>query len=220
MSEPPAAAGEMAARLVATFREAARRMQGLGFVNPALEVEAVAFDAWEDRWLGVMVTPWFMSLALLPRVPAQTPPLKVGAKRKYAFPAGVFEFIGASDPAVGDFEMCSLFSPMDEFADQATARMVATLAREALFDVANAEPTGIPPSALAPAAAGEAQAGPLQALEQRAAAPMSKRDFLRGRLREADPKSAGPGDGGGHEGPPRGRTPERAARRGSGEPGR
>ena len=32
------------------------------FVNPALAVEAVGFRPWEDHWLGVMVTPWFMNL--------------------------------------------------------------------------------------------------------------------------------------------------------------
>ena len=36
-------------------------MQGLAIVNPALEVEAVGFAPWQDHWLGVMVTPWFMS---------------------------------------------------------------------------------------------------------------------------------------------------------------
>ena len=189
MSDASAAAGDSQARLVAVFRAAAQRMHGLDFVNPALEVEAVAFGAWEDRWLGVMVTPWFMNLALLPRDPAQTPPLKVGAKRKYAFPAGVFEFIGASDPAVGDFEMCSLFSPMDEFADQATARLVATLAREALFDADNAEPTGFP------ATGGDAASRPLAEQEARAAEPMSKRDFLRGRVRGGDRDPAAPQKG-------------------------
>ncbi len=192
MSDAPAAAGESSARLVAVFRAAAQRMDGLGFVNPALEVEAVAFGPWEDRWLGVMVTPWFMNLALLPRDPGGTPPLKVGAKRRYAFPAGEFEFIGSSDPAVGDFEMCSLFSPMDEFADQATARLVAALAREALFDATNAEPAAIPPPGFGPASPAEATPRPLAELEQRAAAPMSKREFLRGRLPGGEPGGTGP----------------------------
>ena len=83
-----------------------------------------------------MVTPWFMNLALLPRDRARWQPLTIGDKRKYAFPAGVYEFIGATDAAIGDYQMCSLFSPVQEFEDQATARLVADLAREALFDAA------------------------------------------------------------------------------------
>ena len=40
---------------------------GSSFVNPAVEVEAVGFAPWDAHWLGVMVTPWFMNLMLLPR---------------------------------------------------------------------------------------------------------------------------------------------------------
>ncbi len=40
------------------FSAVAQRMQGLGFVNPALRVQAVGFEPWKGFWLGVMVTPW------------------------------------------------------------------------------------------------------------------------------------------------------------------
>ena len=49
-------------------------MQGLGFVNPALRVEAVAFEPWDGHWLGVMVTPWSINLLLLPHDPAGLAP--------------------------------------------------------------------------------------------------------------------------------------------------
>jgi [NiFe] hydrogenase assembly HybE family chaperone len=166
-------------RLTAAFREVARRMEGLGFVNPALEVEAVAFEPWQGHWLGVMVTPWFMNLVLLPRQRSLWQPLPLRGKRKLHFPAGVFEFIGADDPAVGEHQTCSLFSPMHDFQDQAAARLVARLAREALFDTANAEVPEFPQADLSPDT-------PAQADPQRASAappaPVSKRDFLRGRL--------------------------------------
>ena len=67
--EPPLP--DPSARLTAALREVARRMEGLGFVNQALEVEAVAFEPWQGHWLGVMVTPWFMNLVLLPRQPSR-----------------------------------------------------------------------------------------------------------------------------------------------------
>ena len=168
-------------RLVAAFGDVAGRMQGLGFVNPALQVEAVAFEPWQGHWLGVVVTPWFMNLVLLPRDRSQWRPLPPGAKRKLHFPAGIFEFIGADDPLIGEHQTCSLFSPMHEFQDQAAARLVARLAREALFDAAHAEapaPAGADPAAAAGAragaAAGHAGATPAPAV--------SKRDFLRGRV--------------------------------------
>jgi [NiFe] hydrogenase assembly HybE family chaperone len=150
-------------------------------VNSALAVEAVGFAPWEGHWLGVMVTPWFMNLMLLPRDPASWQPLAQGDKRKYRFPAGIYDFIGASDPSIGEYQVCSLFSPVLEFEDQATARLVAQLARAALFDPENAEVPEYPNANLsqaqpaAPAATADTDA--------RAAAPaVSKRDFLRGRI--------------------------------------
>ncbi|MBK8687897.1 MAG: [NiFe]-hydrogenase assembly chaperone HybE [Betaproteobacteria bacterium] len=180
MSEDVALRDDPSSRLTEAFRAVAARMRGLGFVNPALEVEAVGFAPWEDCWLGVMLTPWFMNLALLPRDPARWQPLAVGEKRSYCFPAGVYEFIGAVDAIVGDYQMCSLFSPVLEFDDQATARRVAELAREALLDAQNAEPHDYPEANLAPAA--PAAPGPLAGMQARVEAPMSKRDFLRGRV--------------------------------------
>jgi [NiFe] hydrogenase assembly HybE family chaperone len=143
-------------RLAAAFRAIhATRMRGLPFVNERLAVEAVGFRLWNERWLGVLLTPWFMSLVLLPAdAPgARWQALKKGASAAYAFPAGVFEFIGGHEDAIGEFQSCSLFSPVFEFADQATARLAAEAALAALFD----EP------------------------DRARAAPVSKRDFLRGR---------------------------------------
>jgi len=163
-------------RLVEAYRRVGERMRGLGFVNPALAVEAVAFAPWEGRWLGVVVTPWSINLALAPHDRAAWRALRKGDKRRYCFPAGEFEFIGATDDEVGELEICSLFSPVLQFEDQETARTVAALAREALFDAAHAEvrdPREGP--ALSPP-------GPVGRLASNAEAPMSRRDVLRARF--------------------------------------
>lgn len=162
-------------RLNAAFRVVAARMQGLAFVNPALEVEAVAFAPWQQHWLGVMVTPWFMNLVLLPRERSQWLPLPLGDKRLLRFPAGAYEFIGAGDAIIGEHQTCSLFSPMDRFESHAAARLVAQMARDALFDPANAEVPEFPKADLSPAA----DAGIPDS--QGSADLLSKRDFLRGR---------------------------------------
>lgn len=155
-------------RFVAAFEAAAVRMRGLSFVNPALAVEALGFAPWEGHWLGVLVTPWCMNLVLAPREPHAWQPLARGDKRTFRFPAGNYEFVGAHDPLAGEHATCSLFSPVLEFADQETARFVAVHARGALLDAANAEDAlgdKPRPQALAPLAA-----------------PLSKREFLRGRF--------------------------------------
>ncbi|MBE0548741.1 MAG: [NiFe]-hydrogenase assembly chaperone HybE [Rubrivivax sp.] len=158
--QPPAPAllPDPSPRLNDAFREVAKRMQGLGFVNPALEVEAVAFEPWQGHWLGVMVTPWFMNLVLLPRDRRLWQTVPVRAKRKLHFPAGSYEFIGSDDPVIGEHQTCSLFSPMHEFEDHAAARLVARLAREALFDAANAEAPEYPRADLSPATQADAAA--------------------------------------------------------------
>lgn len=157
-------------RLVDAYSAAAVRMEGLGFVNPALEVEAIGFAPWEGHWLGVLLTPWFMNLVLTPRDPERWLALASGGKRLHAFPAGDFEFIGARDDELGDFGMCSLFSPVREFADQHTARLVAQHARAALLDAQNAEQSAL-----------DAE-GPIAGVERRLSEPMSRRELLRGRV--------------------------------------
>jgi len=169
-------------QLAQAFRGVATRMAGLPIVNGALAVETVGFAPWQGHWLGVLVTPWFMNLILAPRDPAAWQPLAQGGKRAYRFPAGIYDFIGANDPLAGEYQMCSLFSPVLQFDDQATARMVAELARAALFDVANAEVSAVPVGNLSPAPDRDSAApGPLAQLEAALNTPQTKRDFLRGR---------------------------------------
>ncbi|MFO1317932.1 MAG: [NiFe]-hydrogenase assembly chaperone HybE [Burkholderiales bacterium] len=158
----PAPRPDPSAALVASFRAAAVRMAGLGFVNPALAVEAIGFACRDGRWLGVVLTPWCMNLVVAPCDPRAWPPVAPGAKVRLSFPAGDFDFVGAHDAAVGEYLACSLFSPVQEFADQATARLVARLALAALLDARTAD---------AP-----------EPRERGMAAPLSRRDLLRGNL--------------------------------------
>ena len=186
-------------------------MRGLDFVNPALEVEAVAFGAWEDHWLGVMVTPWFMNLALLPRDRARWQPLPIGDKRKYAFPAGVYEFIGATD--AGDRRLPDVLAVLAGAGVRGPGDGPAGGDPRARGAVRRGERRAgrVPAADLAAATEREDAPGPLAELQERAAAPMSKRDFLRGRVPGSDREPAGP---------PQGPTPQGKARKPSDEPRR
>ncbi|MFO1324414.1 MAG: [NiFe]-hydrogenase assembly chaperone HybE [Burkholderiales bacterium] len=179
MTEQASLLTDPSQRLEAAFRAIhVQCMQGLAFVNPALRVEAIGFAPWKHYWLGVMLTPWSMNLLLTPHDPAAWRPLPAGAKRRYAFPAGTFDFIGAVDARVGEYLTCSLFSPVPEFADHDTAREAARVAREALFDAAHAE--GAEPA--------EARdRSPSARVAAGLATPMSRRDLLRGRWRDHEP---------------------------------
>ncbi|MGZ8273320.1 MAG: [NiFe]-hydrogenase assembly chaperone HybE [Burkholderiaceae bacterium] len=163
--------------LTAAYRSIAQRMDGLNFVNAAIEVEAVGFAPWESHWLGVMVTPWCINLMLLPRDVSAWTSLPQGEKLCYRFPAGDYDFISSRDETVGEYQMCSLISPVLELPDHATAREVAALARAALLDPANAPVPEVPKEA-----EDEPGTGAFEQLEKQAQAPMSKREFLRGRF--------------------------------------
>jgi len=126
--DPPARLERLFCRILA------ERMQDMPLNNDKLGVQAVGFRRWEGRWLGVLITPWFMNLVLLPDEPARWQPLPMRETWGYAFPAGVFDFLGNEEPGFGPFQTCSLFSPMFDFADDAGARATALAALDALFD--------------------------------------------------------------------------------------
>lgn len=112
--------------LVEAFEHIARtRMRDLPVVNPRLRVEALGFRALSEAdLLGVLVTPWFMSLVWLPR--AQVADARsVGSTRKLQLGALSIELIVAHEALIGEFASCSLYSPLHEFADQAAVRATA-----------------------------------------------------------------------------------------------
>jgi [NiFe] hydrogenase assembly HybE family chaperone len=175
-------------RLVGFYaRVSETSMRGLPFVNPALRVEAVDFAPWEGRWLGVLVTPWFVNLVLAPLDPAAWEPVGIGEKRTFVFPAGRYEFISAADAERGELLMCSLFSPVLQFEDQETVRYVAKVSREALFDAENAEK----PPAVPEAEPAADTRRPLAQIEASLDAPLSRRDLLRGRILPGGDDAAG-----------------------------
>lgn len=109
-------------------------MAGMPMLNSALRVEVVGMAPSGEEWICVLITPWFMNLMLLPG--GATPAAPVGAKSVAALPGGRFEFIAGHDDSIGPYRLCSLFSPMFDFADQEAA--VAT-AREILGLVTTAQ---------------------------------------------------------------------------------
>lgn len=122
-------------RLEAAFREIhAGQMRGVPMVNETLGVKAVGFRAFEGRALGVLVTPWFMNLVLLPGPDDDWSALTTGTKDLIEFPSGWYEFLGANRPEVGPYKACSLFSPMFDFSSMLQAVETAQAALAALFD--------------------------------------------------------------------------------------
>lgn len=124
--------------LVADFTEVWHsKMRDVPLVNKALRVEPVGFRMHEGRPLGVLISPWFMNLVLLPMAGEDWSDLVPGAKEIITFPSGDYEFIHNTRDTVGGYKACSLFSPMAEFKSQAKAAEVADAVMMALFDEEN-----------------------------------------------------------------------------------
>lgn len=120
-------------RLEAVFGAIQRdRMTGVPIVNPRLAVAATGTQRLGNDWFSVLVTPWCMNIMLLPGDESWTD-WRLGAAVQRNLPAGTFGFIGGEEPALGRYLMCSLFSPMQEFADQAAALATAAAAAKELL---------------------------------------------------------------------------------------
>ena len=127
-------AGNPAQALEAAFRRiAAGPMAGLPIINPALAMQAVGFRPWQGRWVGVLITPWFMNLLAWP---------ETAASGKLALPNGDYACQPAFEQSIGHYLAASLFSPMAQFADQAEAVVVAEAVLEQLFTPASNAETG------------------------------------------------------------------------------
>ncbi len=124
--------------LVADFTEIWHaKMRDVPIVNKLLHVQAVGFRMHEGRPLGVLMSPWFMNLILLPSDDDDWSSLTPGAKEVIAFPSGQYEFIHNTREQSGGYKACSLFSPMHDFKTQAQAVDVANAVMVALFDEDN-----------------------------------------------------------------------------------
>ena len=154
-----------------TFRRILReRARHMPLINDDLQVEAVGFRPWQGHSLGVMVTPWFMGLMLIPREGDDWRGLRLGEKCIHAFPTGAYEFTVAEENDIGRYQVCTLFSSMARFADQATAVATAEAVLQGLIGKQRRGPTPAADKNETPAS---------QPLEER---PLSRRDLLRGRF--------------------------------------
>ncbi len=149
--------GELLAGMYRQIGE--RAMRDLPIYNEALDVEAIGFRRFEGTFVGIMVTPWFMNVVM----PASAAGDRSGATVRIRFPAGDIEFT-LSEVQMGRIASCSLFSPMFQFADMASARATADAALAELMLPADSE----------------------EAVRRREppTTPIDRRSFLRGTLTE------------------------------------
>lgn len=165
--------GSPADRLEQVFSNiAATRMADVPILNPALHVEAVGFRSWQGYWIGVLVTPWMINLVLLPCDETELEPLQLDQKKVWVFPSGAYEFMGLNEAELGTCHICSLISPVMEFATHEEAVAVAREITDALFGMS--QPEGARAGQLAEMVEEVRLKGESLAHKQ-----VSRRDFLR-----------------------------------------
>jgi [NiFe] hydrogenase assembly HybE family chaperone len=152
-----------AAALEAFYRRIGEHsMRDLPIYNDVLAVEAIGFAAADDAISGILITPWFMNLMLLPS-DGSLATRALGSTFSHAFPIGAFDFTVGDLDGLGRIAGCSLFSPMFEFADMAAARANA---EAAIAEIRNPEP---------------------EQPKTRVVTALDRRSFLRGALTEPQP---------------------------------
>ena len=182
----------LSAGLEAAFTRIQReRMADIPLLNSALEVQSVGFSVRESYCLGVLITPWFMNLMLLPLAGDEWAELPSGTRINKSFPSGTYEFILGEEEGVGRYLMCSLFSPVFEFQNQEAAVVTAEAVLHSLMDETRRDDvssrereisriwSGEDASTAAVAVAGGEEAN-RPSLEERIQKPISRRDLLRG----------------------------------------
>jgi [NiFe] hydrogenase assembly HybE family chaperone len=128
--------------LVAVFtRIGEDSMKDLGLYNPALKVEAVGFRTLGGWLAGILVTPWFMNLILLPTSPETFAGIEPGTRRKIDLPKGEETFVVNQVDGIGSYAALSIHSPMGHFPEHNAATTAAWAVVESYF---------LPPSGEAP----------------------------------------------------------------------
>ncbi len=132
-SEEAVAAAKALGRIFeATFRDIHHgKMRDVPLINKALSVQAIGFRPRGQGVIGILLTPWFMNIVLVPEEAIVEP---TGTRRMVTFASGTYEFVVAQRPETGAYLACSLFSPVHEFTTQLIAIEVALAALNAIDD--------------------------------------------------------------------------------------
>lgn len=119
--------------MVAEFiRIGDEQMRDLALYNNKLTVESIGFRRWEGWLGGVVITPWFMNLILLP-LGDQLAGASVGTKQRIQLPCGEQLLTIGEIDGTGPYAAYSLHSPMGEFGDHLNAAARAWALVEKFF---------------------------------------------------------------------------------------
>jgi [NiFe] hydrogenase assembly HybE family chaperone len=112
--------------LIELFRRIDAGMRDLPIYNEKVAIEANGFRPFGDgELLGVVLTPWFMNMIMLPIEPAPMNMAEIGRTVSIELPAGKRAFVIGGDEMVGLYRAHSLHSPVLNFTLPGQARAEA-----------------------------------------------------------------------------------------------
>lgn len=127
--------------LIEQFRVVDAGMRDLPIYNHTVAIESIGFRLFNDvELLGVVLTPWFMNLLILPIAPVAMNMAEIGETVSVELPAGLRKFVVGGDEAVGLYKAHSLHSPVLSFTLPGQARAEAQRRLALLMTPVTAEP--------------------------------------------------------------------------------
>lgn len=103
--------------LVSRFQAIAAQMRELPIYNDAVAVAAHGFCRFgENELIGVLLTPWFMNVILLPCRLSPLNMAEIGKRQNIDLPTGPRTFVGGGDQVIGRYPAHSLHSSVLEFS--------------------------------------------------------------------------------------------------------
>jgi [NiFe] hydrogenase assembly HybE family chaperone len=118
--------------LIELFQRIDAGMRDMPFYNEKIAIEAIGFRPFgKGDLLGVVLTPWFMNVIMLPIEPVRMDMAKIGSVVSVELPAGKRTFAVGGDETIGLYKAHSLHSPVLNFTlpgqAQAEARRMLAL---------------------------------------------------------------------------------------------
>jgi|WetSurMetagenome_2_1015567.scaffolds.fasta_scaffold06669_6 [NiFe] hydrogenase assembly HybE family chaperone len=102
-------------------------IKDLPIYNTDLSVEAIGFEILEGiDFIGILITPWFINLMLLPCEFKTWRPTQIGHEKiERKLPSNTYTFTLGGDEIIGEYYSISLVSPVHCFGNQEQARAAA-----------------------------------------------------------------------------------------------
>lgn len=102
-----------AAQLECAFQQVGDgEMAQLPFFQPQIPVRACGFQLFEQQWIGSLLTPWMLSLVVLPGPDQTWQQRAIGDKLALVLPCGNVNFTVGQIEGCGQYLASSLMSPL------------------------------------------------------------------------------------------------------------